>query len=74
MNIELIDDEMPFGHGRVGLDRALNMIGIVLFRPGGSNRGQSDLACGHVKIDDEGQRTVANVLELTPLHFAGSQR
>ncbi len=74
MNIELVNDEMPFGHRRVGLDRALNMIDVVLFSAGGSDRGEADLACGHVKIDDEGQSAVSNVLELAPLHLAGSQR
>ena len=74
MNIELIGDEMPFGHCRVGLGRALNMIDIVLFCAGRSNRGQADLAGGHVKIEDEGQGAVTNVLELPPFHFAGTQR
>lgn len=74
MNIELIDDEMPFGHGRLGLEGALDMIGIVQFGAGGSDRGQADLAGDHLKIDDEGQRAVANVLELPSFHFAGSQR
>ena len=74
VNIELIDDEMPFGSRRVSLDGALNMIDVILFRTGGSDRGQADLAGGHVKIDDESQRAVANVLELPPLHFAGSHR
>ena len=74
MNIELIDDEMPFGYRWIGLDRALNMIDIVLFRTGRPDRGEAHLACGHVKIDDEGQRAVSNVLELSPLHLAGSQR
>ena len=74
MNIELVDDEMPFGHRRIGLDRALNMIGVVLFSAGGPDRGEADLACGYVKIDDEGQGAVSNVLELAPFHLAGTQR
>ena len=74
MNIELIDGEMPFGSRRIGLDGPLNMIDIVLFRAGGTDRSQADLAGGHLKIDDEGQRAVAKVLELPPLHFTGAQR
>ena len=64
---------MPLGYRRIGLDRVLNMIDIVLFSAGGSDRGQSDLACDHIKIDDEGQSAVANVLELSPLYFARLQ-
>ena len=71
--VKLVDDEMPFGHRRVGLDRALNMMGIVLFSAGGSDRGQAHLTGGHIKIDDEGQGAVSNVLELASLHLAGSQ-
>ena len=74
MNIELVDDEMPFGYRRVGLDSTLNMMDLVLFSAGGSNRGEAHLACSHIKIDDEGQGAVSNVLELAPFHFAGSQR
>lgn len=74
VNIELIDDEMPFSSRRIGLDGALNMIDVILFRAGGADRGQADLTGGHVKIDDEGQRAVANVLELPSFHFAGSHR
>ena len=50
------------------------MIGVVLFSAGGPDRGEADLACGYVKIDDEGQGAVSNVLELAPFHLAGSQR
>ena len=74
MDIELVHDEVPFGHGRLGCNRALNMIDVVLFGAAGSDRGQPHLAGRHLKIDDEGQGAVADILKLSSFHFAGGVR
>ena len=46
----------------------------VGFGAGRSDRWADDFPADHIEIDHERQRAVADVLELSPLDFAGSQR
>ncbi len=74
MNIELVNNEMPFGHSWLSFNGASNMVQIVLFGAGGTDRGGANLAGGHIKIDDKGQGAVANIFVLPPLYLTRSQR
>ena len=74
MRIEIIGDEMPFGHVRFGFHGAADVVQIIRLSAGRSRRNGSDPAGGHIEIDDKGQRPVPNVLELPPFHFTGLKR
>lgn len=72
MDIEIIDHKMPAAHGRVGCNRGLNMVEVVLFGAGGATRNLTNLPGGNLKIDDETERAVPNVFKLPSFDFAGT--
>jgi hypothetical protein len=70
MNIEIINDKMPTNDVRGCGYRGLNMVKIVLFRPGGTTRDLTNLPGSNLKVSDETQRAVPNVLKLSSCYFA----
>jgi hypothetical protein len=55
-----------------GGNGALNMIQVILFGSGRTGRDQTDLTGGDLKIDDEGQCPVPNILIFPAFHFTRS--
>jgi hypothetical protein len=74
MDVEIIDHEMPLGHLWGGFDRPADMIDIVFLGSGRASRDEANVAAGDLKIDDETQRAVADVLVFAPFDLTRSQR
>ena len=74
MRVQVVADEMPLRHAWIALDGAANVGEEVGLGAGRADRWANDLPADHIKIDHERQRAVADVLELAPLDFTGSQR
>ena len=74
MGVQIVADEMPLRHAWIALDGTANMGQEVGFRAGRSDRWADDLPADHIEVDHERQRAVADVLELSSLDFARSQR
>jgi hypothetical protein len=73
MGIEIVADIMPLADCGFSGRPALNMREKVLFSTGGLGCDGSYLARGDIEIEGEGQRTMADVFELTPLNLARLQ-
>lgn len=71
VDVEIVHDEMPAGRRGVGGQGALDVGEEVGLGPGLAGRGSDDLAGGHIAIDDERERTMADALELALLDAAG---
>lgn len=71
MRVELIEDENP---GRVGIcvDGPSDVLAKVLLRSSRPDGRQNRLACRHIEVGDEAERTVTEVLELDTLCLAGT--
>ena len=74
MDVEIIDHEMPLGHLWGGFDRPTDVVDIVFLCSGRASRDGANVATGDLKIGDETQRTVADVLVFPPFDFTRPQR
>jgi hypothetical protein len=72
VDIEVVSDEVPFGHAGIGLDRALDVVHKVCLISSGAIRCGANPAGGDIQVDDECLSAVPDVLILAPFHFAGS--
>lgn len=66
MRIELVSDKDPFTIWVRG-DCLLDVCHKVFLGSCGANRRSDDSTCGHLKVGDQGLRTVPDVLELAQL-------
>ena len=69
MNIEIVNDKVPFGYLRRTFNAALDVLYKIFFGPCASTRHRGNLASGYVKVDDKSQGPMPDVFKLTPLYF-----
>jgi hypothetical protein len=72
MDVEIIDDKVPFFDGGFRFDGALDVLEIVLLGAGRSSRDQADATGCDLEVDDKTQGAMADVLEFTPFDVAGA--
>jgi len=72
MDIEIIHDEVPTVGGGVGFNRAFDVVEVILFGAGRARRDEVHLSGNDIKVDDEGQRPMPNILIFATLHLARS--
>jgi hypothetical protein len=74
MNIQAINDEVPFTGIWIALNRLLNVGNKVGFRARISTTGGNSLTCNHIKISNQGLGAMTDILKLSPLDFTRSER
>ena len=74
MDVEIIDNEVPFVDGWLGFDRPLDVVDIVLLSAARTGRDGPNPTGGDLEVDDETEGAVADILIFPPFDLAGSQR
>lgn len=64
MGVEIVHNEMPLHDAGIRVNGALEVSEKILLLTRGTSRDLSDLAVSDMEVDDKGQRTMPDVLEL----------
>jgi len=74
MSVEIIRDKVPLANREIRLYPAANMCGEILLGARRLCPGSNDFAHSNIKVENERQGSMTDVLKLTPLNFSRTHR